>query len=286
MAVFAVAQSAAVAASTTPAGSPSAAGCSVVYESYNDVFPPSQVDPFHPVNIWFDGEHTGTIQFVPDRDFRLCEIHFVAAHTAGPNDFRIVLYDDNGGLPANEPIASWAVQFPPERGEVEPTVLDVSGDAIELEAGRPYWVGTRVWEFPATGHIHHSTMPGLEAPRAEIIASRGGWVHVNPMGWDPNPGAWRLLGEAQGGVECTGREAVKKAKCKRKRGANELTVKLIRGMPGDTFTVTLPDGTEGSGGINGKGKGKIRLSDVESGQGSALVRWDCGASVVKDYECP
>jgi len=267
-------------------GGPAPTGCSVIYESFNELFPPSQVEPFHPVNIWFDGEHTGTIQFIPERDFRLCEIHVTAAHTGGPNGFRIALYNDENGLPANEFLATWPIEFPPARGEVEPTVLDVSGDAIDLEAGRAYWIGTRVWEFPATGHIHHSTIPGLEGQRAEIIASMGGWVNVNKLGWNPNPGAWRLLGEAQGGVECTGGEAIKKARCKDKGGSNELTVKLIRGTPGDTFTVTLGDGREESGGINGKGKGKIRLSGVDSGPGKALVRWDCGARAVREYRCP
>lgn len=284
--VVAVAGPAVHARPGTDTGKRDAAGCSVIYESFNDDFPPSQVDPFHPVNIWFDGEHTGTIQFTPRADFRLCEIEVTAAHTGGPNTFLVVLYDDADGLPANEPIRSWtAPELPPPRGEVPPVSLDVSGDGIELREGRPYWIGFRVVDY-SVGHIHLSTIPGLKAPRAEIIASQGGWVRVDERGWNPNPGTWRLSGERLGGVECAGREKIRKAQCRQRRGANELLVKLTGGTPGDLFEVTISGGARRGGAINERGIGKARFPDLESGPGAATARWDCGAEDRRDYDCP
>jgi|GEM_PF-5005032 len=103
-----------------------------------------------------------------------------------------------------------------------------------------------------------------------------------------SPREWHLreIIGLPGGVPCTGKEAIKKTKCKDKRGVNKLTVKLKCGVEGDTFTVKLLGGQEANGVLNRKGKGKAKFSNLPSGGGTATATWGCGAQDMKDYVCP
>lgn len=86
---------------------------------------------------------------------------------------------------------------------------------------------------------------------------------------------------------CTGGEKVKKASCRDRNGSNQLTVLLVQGRPGDTFTVTLADNTSKSGNINNRGKGKAKFNDRPAAEaGTASAEWGCGAIDSKDYTCP
>lgn len=259
--------------------------CEVIYESFTDVFPPSQVEPFHPLNIWFDGEHTGTIEIIPARNFKLCEIQFTAGHEGGENDYRLVLYPDQNGLPGEPWLGAWEVVLPPAKGTVGVTTVDVSAAGLELKRGQPYWVGLRSWNY-GVGNIHLSTIPGLTAERAEILTSMGGWVRVNALGWDPNPGAWRLLGENLGGVDCTGRERIAPLRCRDQGSTRILTVKLKEGAPGDSFEVRLSSGPFKNGFLNQKGNGKAKFKNLPAGSGQATATWGCGASATESYNCP
>jgi|GEM_PF-5470633 len=87
-------------------------------------------------------------------------------------------------------------------------------------------------------------------------------------------------------AECAGKESIKKARCKKKRGVNKLTVRLKGGVEGDTFTVKLTSGEEQNGVLNEKGKGKAKFSGLASGPGTATATWGCGARAEKDYGCP
>ncbi|GMU37950.1 MAG: hypothetical protein AMXMBFR22_21410 [Phycisphaerae bacterium] len=86
---------------------------------------------------------------------------------------------------------------------------------------------------------------------------------------------------------CTGAERIKKASCKNRNGSNLLKVILVDGVPGDDFTIELTDGTQKSGTINNRGKGKGKFTNRPAGDAAkATATWGCGASDVKTYTCP
>ncbi|MCC7293271.1 MAG: hypothetical protein IT449_14525 [Phycisphaerales bacterium] len=88
------------------------------------------------------------------------------------------------------------------------------------------------------------------------------------------------------GAGCTGSERIGGAKCRLKNGVNKMTVKLMDGVPGDTFTVTLSSGPGKSGTIKDTGRGKAKFSDLPAGPGTATAEWGCGAVDAKGYDCP
>lgn len=86
---------------------------------------------------------------------------------------------------------------------------------------------------------------------------------------------------------CSGREKIKKTSCKDRHGANQLKVSLTGGIEGDTFIVTLIDGSTWFGAINARGKGKAKFNDRPVGDtGVAVAEWGCGAIDRRDYACP
>lgn len=85
--------------------------------------------------------------------------------------------------------------------------------------------------------------------------------------------------------ECTGNEEISKAKCKDRRGAGKLTVKLKYGSQRDSFRVELTSGQSVEGNLNPKGKGKAKFKNLPLGEGTATATWGCGAQAQKDYRC-
>jgi len=85
---------------------------------------------------------------------------------------------------------------------------------------------------------------------------------------------------------CTGRERIRKARCRARTGGNRLAVKLVRGQPGDAFEVELDDGTSRTGNLDDAGKAKVRFRDVASGAGTVTARWSCGSEATANYDCP
>jgi len=85
---------------------------------------------------------------------------------------------------------------------------------------------------------------------------------------------------------CTDNEKIRKPKCKLRNGINKMTVKLVRGTPGDTFSVELSTGQSKSGTIKDTGKGKAKFKKLPSGDGTATATWGCGATKSKNYSCP
>jgi len=100
--------------------------------------------------------------------------------------------------------------------------------------------------------------------------------------------------ECEGG--CTGNEKIKKpkGKTKCKNGVvKKLTilVKLIKGNPGDTFTVSLDNGLTKDGTIKESGSGKAtfkskKCKDFSPGDFTATATWGCGATASKDGTVP
>ncbi len=85
---------------------------------------------------------------------------------------------------------------------------------------------------------------------------------------------------------CTGKERIEKARCKAGDGGNQLTVRLVGGAPGDTFTVVVSGGGKGNGAIDANGEGKVKFRGLPPGDGTATVTWGCGASQEASYSCP
>ncbi|MCC7290973.1 MAG: hypothetical protein IT449_02805 [Phycisphaerales bacterium] len=89
------------------------------------------------------------------------------------------------------------------------------------------------------------------------------------------------------GDGCAGTERVAKASCKDRNGDNQLKVILAGGHEGDSFTVTLTDGSTKSGTLNQRGKGKAKFNNRPPGDAAlATAQWGCGAVNEKNYSCP
>jgi hypothetical protein len=82
---------------------------------------------------------------------------------------------------------------------------------------------------------------------------------------------------------CSGKERLKKIKCNLDR---RLLVKLRKGMGGDSYWLELSDGTVVEGRLNRRGKAKVKIKDMPSGEGRAAVFWECGATAERSYSCP
>ncbi len=86
---------------------------------------------------------------------------------------------------------------------------------------------------------------------------------------------------------CSGQGNIKKAACKDRNGANRLKVILVNGLAGDTFTVTLTDGSAQAGTLSDRGKGKAKFNNRPPGDtGQATAEWGSGARDSADYTCP
>jgi len=91
--------------------------------------------------------------------------------------------------------------------------------------------------------------------------------------------------QAGGGQRCTGDERINKARCKVKRGAGRLTIKLSGGRPDDAYTIELSSGETDEGTLNRKGKAKSKFTGLAPGEGTATVTFGCGAELQRDYNC-
>ncbi len=85
---------------------------------------------------------------------------------------------------------------------------------------------------------------------------------------------------------CTRKEKIKKAKCAGREGAGKLKVKLIKGVPEDSFAVKLSTGERYEGSLNRKGRAKVSFRGLPSGDGTATATWGCGAKDEREYSCP
>ncbi len=85
---------------------------------------------------------------------------------------------------------------------------------------------------------------------------------------------------------CVGKEKIKRANCKDRRGVNKMTVKLKGGIENDAFTVELSSGEKKEGTLNSRGKGKAKFKNLRAGPGTATAAWGCGAEAKKGYACP
>jgi len=95
---------------------------------------------------------------------------------------------------------------------------------------------------------------------------------------------------------CTGKEKIKKAKGKTKckKGVVKklsIFVKLIKGSPGDTFTVTLDNGLSKDGTLKSNGSGKAKFkskkcNDFSPGDFTATATWSCGTTADKNGTVP
>lgn len=128
-----------------------------------------------------------------------------------------------------------------------------------------------------------------------VLSSHDGGVDVNlydlPDTYRPTDSDWKVYHarNRRGGfyMPCTGRERVKRAKCKSKGDArSKLTVKLDRGIAGDTYLVDLSTGECADGTLNKKGKGKLKFKRLPPGAGTAGAVWGCGDRKTKNYTCP
>ncbi|MCG3132724.1 MAG: hypothetical protein FLDDKLPJ_03590 [Phycisphaerae bacterium] len=87
--------------------------------------------------------------------------------------------------------------------------------------------------------------------------------------------------------QCSGSERVSKTRCSERNGSNQLKVILVGGVEGNTFTVTLLDGSTKSGTCNRRGKGKAKFNNRPAGDAGAVnAEWACGAFDQKAYSCP
>ncbi len=85
---------------------------------------------------------------------------------------------------------------------------------------------------------------------------------------------------------CTGLEKLATADCEDRHGTNRLKVKLVRGVPGDAYTIVLSDGTTRNGFLNTRGKVVVKFTGLPSMSGTARAMWGCGMSESKTFTCP
>ncbi|MCG3132615.1 MAG: hypothetical protein FLDDKLPJ_03478 [Phycisphaerae bacterium] len=83
--------------------------------------------------------------------------------------------------------------------------------------------------------------------------------------------------------ECTGEEAIRKARC---RSGGKVVVKVIRGVVGEAFQVRLDTGEEAEGEFNSRSKGKAKFNGVSSGRNAATATFACGDTDVRVFDCP
>lgn len=86
-------------------------------------------------------------------------------------------------------------------------------------------------------------------------------------------------------AQCGGGERIKKAVCKAKGAGFQISVKLVGGVAGDTFRLSLPDGASVGGTIDAQGRGKAVFRDVQASRGEVTAEWHCGAAESRSYEC-
>lgn len=84
---------------------------------------------------------------------------------------------------------------------------------------------------------------------------------------------------------CTGNEAIDSANCKQRGSSHLLVVKVSGGLPGDPVTVQLSSGETGSALVKDTGKAKIKISNVDTGPGTATATWGCGTTAAAAYTC-
>lgn len=98
---------------------------------------------------------------------------------------------------------------------------------------------------------------------------------------DPLTAVVAFRGDAGG--ECTGEEAISKARC---RSGGKVVVKVIRGVVGEPFQVRLDTGEEAEGEFNSRSKGKVKFNGVSSGRNAATATFACGDTDVRVFDCP
>jgi polyhydroxybutyrate depolymerase len=82
---------------------------------------------------------------------------------------------------------------------------------------------------------------------------------------------------------CSGKERLKKIRC---TAAGRLKVRLRKGMGGDSYVLGLSDDTVMEGRLNRRGRTNIRILNMPSGEGTAVVFWGCEATAERAYHCP
>lgn len=121
-----------------------------------------------------------------------------------------------------------------------------------------------------------TTIDGSNQPFAQVIDTS--------VAHDTEPPGYGYLVHVPGA--CTGQEEIRKAECELKHGADMTKVVLVKGVPGDAFTIMLATGESFSGTINTHGKGKAKFSGVASGANAATAMWGCGEVKTKTFTCP
>jgi len=116
------------------------------------------------------------------------------------------------------------------------------------------------------------------------------------MGYDTACGVTTIFGGFDNSLDgetwvfrytCNGQERMKKAACKDRNGSNQLKVILVGAFEGDSFVITLTDGSKQSGMINAGGRGKAKFNNRPPGDaGTATAEWGCGAVDEENYQCP
>jgi hypothetical protein len=184
------------------------------------------------------------------------------------SDDDVVLYDggsdDGGTYPgAVQMLETWAsYNRCPEPPEVIPEALDLDRSLPGEETSiTRYLDGCRagssaeLWTIEGGEHI-----PELSNQFSDLVVEH-------------------LLSR----LGCSGKERLKKIKCNLDR---RLLVKLRKGLGGDTYWLELSDGTVVEGRLNRKGKAKVKIKDMPSGEGTAAAFWECGAIADRSYSCP
>ena len=206
-----------------------------------------------------------------------------------PSLMRLIGVDDTGA-------PEWAFSgFPPDAFFINEVSPPEDGDGLyegwgsmgKTVAATPEGTLMTTFQFEALKGIPFAKLSILKKLRIESHPEGRTKVYDGTV---PNKDVTGKLGPparvtiGEGG--CAGGEKMKKPKCKNKRGLNQMTVKLVGGVEGDSFTVELPSGKKKEGTINSKGRGKAKFKKLPPGEGTAAAKWGCGAEAEKKYACP
>ncbi len=82
---------------------------------------------------------------------------------------------------------------------------------------------------------------------------------------------------------CSGKERLASVRC---NTGGRLLVKLKNGLGGDSYRLELSDGRVVEGWLNRKGKAKVKIKGMPSGEGTAAAYWGCGGAAERSYTCP
>ncbi|MCL4196587.1 MAG: hypothetical protein KJZ69_03765 [Phycisphaerales bacterium] len=188
-------------------------GCPVVYETFNDTYPPNYgsgwtISDWPTIGCWGPAH-----KFTVTSDYALCQILVSATHVTGINQYLVRLHaDDTGGNEPGTEMGSWEFFNIPQNQAGPTPLLEADATGICLESGQSYWLsiiasggGSNSW-----GVLRMSTQPGNERQSSTWKCSF--WEARGVI----NSGAWRVTGnEGCGGGptlrisgDCPGRVTV------------------------------------------------------------------------------